>query len=116
MDDDLENPEIVTEALALVDSRFRAISSLWKKGNSIATPILSQDHDSSNPVLFITVETYNDSMNGELRKKMERYGRIVDVAERAGDDDCGGIYGDMGWNDSANDYDDEIDIDNDSDH
>jgi hypothetical protein len=111
--DDLEHPKVVSEALKLVDARFRAISSLREK------PPL--DHDSGYPVLSIIVEVYKDGLNDDIRREMESHGWILDTAEDVEEEDYNRSfsdidYDDIGWDrDDGDDYDDDYDIDNDSD-
>ncbi len=97
--DALDHPTIVTEALELVDTRFRAISSLQE----------------------IIVEVYEDGPSDYIRRKMESHGwtinaieNVDDIEDNWGDDyDCNDGYDDDSRNDDPSD--DEYDIDNDSD-
>lgn len=96
--DALDNPNIVTEALTLVNTRFRAISSL-------------QD---------IIVEVYDDSASGYIRRKMENHGWTVSTTEYVdewGSDRSLGDFEDDWDHDYGYDDDDDdaYDIDNDSD-
>ena len=96
--DALDNPNIVTEALSLVNTRFRAISSLQN----------------------IIVEVYDDGPSGYIRRKMENHGWVVSTIEyaqewgsdRSLDDFEDDWDHDYGYDD---DDDDAYDIDNDSD-
>lgn len=99
----LNCPEAVTEALALVNSRFRAVSSLEK----------------------VIVEVYERSASAYIRKEMEKIGWTVSEREQPNYPE-GDFDSDRGWNDgdgygSDGDYgfdddsDEEYDIDNDSD-
>jgi hypothetical protein len=95
----LDNPEIVTEALNLVNVRFRTI-------------LLRQD--------LITVEVYEDSPSNHIRERMKSHGWTIRTTENleeevrnlsdyngySDDDDCG--YSD-------DDGHDEYDIDDDDD-
>jgi hypothetical protein len=101
--DALANPNIVTEALTLVNTRFRAISSL-------------QD---------IVVEVYDDGPSGYIRRKMENQGWTVSTTEYVeewgpdrsfgdSEDDWDHDYG-YDDDDDDDDDDDAYDIDNDSD-
>jgi len=88
--DALDNPKIVTEALTLVNTRFRAISSL-------------QD---------IIVEVYEDGPS-YIRKKMENHGWTVSTTEYVEEWDLDRSFGD--FEEEDDDDDDAYDIDNDSD-
>jgi hypothetical protein len=57
--DELDHPKIVSEALALVDARFRAISSLRE----------------------IIVEVYENGPSGHIRREMKRHGWTIDATE-----------------------------------
>lgn len=107
--DNLEHPKIVTEALKLVDARFRAISSLREKPPPY--------HDGGYPVLSIIVEVYKDSLNDDIRRKMESHGWIFDTAEDVGEEDYNTSFSDFDCDDIGWGYDggDDYDIDNDSD-
>lgn len=133
--DNLDHPKVVTEALKLVDARFRAISSLREKESltaasgqppqskleqdsscilATASSIPSPDHDSGNPMLSIVVEVYEDGLNDDIRRKMESQGWILDTAEKVEEEDWSfsDVDYDIGWGcDDGDDY----DIDNDSD-
>jgi hypothetical protein len=100
--DALDYPKIVNEALTLVNTRFRAISSL-------------QD---------IIVEVYEDGPSGDIRRKMDNHGWKISTSEYVKDWSTNSIFGDEddGWghDHSYGDYDeddddDAYDIDNDSD-
>jgi len=97
--DELDSPKIVAEALTLVNTRFRAISSL-------------QD---------IIVEVYDDGPSGYIRKEKENHGWIVSTTEYVEEWDSDMSFGgfeddrdlDYGYDDD--DDEDAYDIDNDSD-
>jgi hypothetical protein len=97
--DALDNPNIVTEALTLVNTRFRAISSLQN----------------------IIVEVYDDGPSGYIRRKMENHGWTVSTIEYVEEWGSDRSFGDSeddwdhdyGYDDD--DDDDAYDIDNDSD-
>jgi hypothetical protein len=96
--DALDNPKVVTEALTLVNTCFRAISSL-------------QD---------IVVEVYDDGPSDSIRRKMEDLGWKVNTTEYVEEWGSGRSFGDSedGWDRDYgydDDYDDDYDIDNDSD-
>ncbi|KAG9234216.1 hypothetical protein BJ875DRAFT_510180 [Amylocarpus encephaloides] len=97
--DALDYPKIVIEALTLVNSRFRAISSL-------------QD---------IVVEVYENSLSEYLRRAMESHGWTVseiEYVEDWGSDRSSWDYDwdhDFGYGGGDDDDDDDYDIDNDSD-
>jgi hypothetical protein len=98
-----DNPKIIPEALALVDIRFRAISSLQE----------------------INVRVYEDGPSGYIRRKMESHGWTINATEYIEEwgtargfsdieDDWDHDYG--GYNYGDDDLgDDDYDIDNDSD-
>ena len=131
--DALDNPKVVTEALKLVDTRLRAISSLQERNSlttascqpsqsksepdsscilATASSIPSPDHDSTNPVLSIVVEVYDDGPSDDIRKKMESHGWTLSRADMSfGDLD----YDDYCWGGDGGDDHDDYDIDNDSD-
>lgn len=95
--DDLDNNKIATEALELVDSRFRNISSIEK----------------------IIVEVFEDGPSGHIRRRMESHGWVVNQNERVEEEER---FSDFDYDDdydnghgySSDDVDD-YDIDNDSD-
>lgn len=95
--DDLGNNKIATEALELVDSRFRNISSIEK----------------------IIVEVFEDGPSGHIRRRMESHGWVVNQNERVEEEER---FSDFDYDDdydnghgySSDDVDD-YDIDNDSD-
>jgi hypothetical protein len=95
--DALDNPKIVSEALKLVNTRFRASSSLQE----------------------IIVEVYEDGPSDHIRREMKTHGWKISTAknrEKARSDwsfDDSDDYDDDGYDDD--DYDDDYDIDNDSD-
>lgn len=99
--DNLEHPNIATEALKLVDAQFRAISSLKE----------------------IVLEVYEDGPGDHLRKVMESYGWTLDrtVGYYVDDDDWARSASDIDFDDDDYDYRggdsdyDDYDIDNDSD-
>ena len=97
--DALDNPKIVTEALKLVDTRFRAISSLQE----------------------IIVEVYEDGPSDHMRRKMESHGWTISTTENVEEEDFDRSfsdfeYGDYSYGDDCGDDDyDDYDIDNDSD-
>ncbi|KAF7908516.1 uncharacterized protein EAF01_004271 [Botrytis porri] len=96
--DGLDNLNIVAEALALVNSRFRAIPSLQS----------------------ITVNLYEEGPGDYIRGKMMNHGWTINTTENPpSDDDGNDVYQ---WLDPPDDYDDDsdysvdnYDIDNDSD-
>ena len=97
--DALDNPKIVTEALKLVDTRFRAISSLQE----------------------IIVEVYEDGPSDHIRREMENHGWTISTTENVEEQDFDRSFSDFEYDDydydddsRDNDYDD-YDIDNDSD-
>lgn len=97
--DHLDHPKVATAALKLVDTRFRAISSITE----------------------IILEVYEDGPSDHLRRSMESYGwtliRIIYVEE----EDWDTRFSDVDYNDYGYDFDDggyddgEYDFDNDSD-
>jgi len=95
--DDLDNPKIVTEALKLVDTRFRAISSLQE----------------------IIVEVYEDGPSDHIRRGMTSHGWTISTTENVEEEDWGSFSGfdsdDYGYGDDGGDDYDDYDIDNDSD-
>ncbi|MCJ1473364.1 hypothetical protein MMC13_002015 [Lambiella insularis] len=98
--DALDNPKVVTEVLKLVNTHFRAISSL----------------------LEITVEVCEDGPSDHIRRKMESHGWTISIAEYVEEEDFDRSFSDCGYDgygyDSGggdNDDDDDYDIDNDSD-
>jgi hypothetical protein len=102
--DALDYPKIITEALKLVDARFRAISSLQE----------------------INVEVYEDGLSDYIRRKMESHGWTVSaieyVEEWGSDRSLGDFEDDWHWDhygyDDLGDRDygyNDYDIDNDSD-
>ena len=70
--DNLEHPKVVTEALKLLDARFRAISSRREKRLS--------DRGGSHTALSFIFEMYEDSQNDDIRRKMKSYGWTLDIA------------------------------------
>jgi hypothetical protein len=94
--DALDYPKIMTEALKLVDARFRAISFLQE----------------------IHVEVYKDGPSDYIRRKMESHGWTVSITEYVEEWGSGRSFGDFedDWDhDYGYDDDDAYDIDNDSD-
>jgi hypothetical protein len=91
--DALDNPKIVTETLTLVDTRFRAISSLQK----------------------IIVEVYEDGPSNLIRRKMESHGWIISTTEYVEELGSERSFGDFEYDDYRYNDDDDYDIDNDSD-
>ena len=101
--DALDYPKIATEALKLVDTRFRAITSLQE----------------------IVVEVYENGPSGYIRRKMESYNWTVRITEDEGTEDEGDWdTGRHFFSDSEDDWgddysydsrEDDYDIDNDSD-
>jgi hypothetical protein len=97
--DALDNPKIVTEALRLVNTRFRAISSLQE----------------------VIVEVYEDGPSNHIRRAMEGHGWTISTIEYVEEEDFGRSFSDIeddwdrdyGYDDDA--WDDDYDIDNDSD-
>ena len=98
--DNLDNPKIATEALKLVDTRFRAISSLQE----------------------IIVEVYEDGSCDHIRRRMESHGWTISTTEyvEKEEENWNGSWGTLedehsDFGDRGDDYDD-YDIDNDSDY
>lgn len=92
--DELDSPGIVSQVLALMDARFRAISSLQE----------------------IIVNVYENNPNADdTRMKVESHGWTVDVIEQEEEWDSGRSFGDFEDNNCLDDdYGDDYDIDNDS--
>ncbi len=95
--DALDNPKVVTEALKLVNTHFRAISSLQG----------------------IIVEVYEDGPSGHMRRQIESHGWTIRITEYVEEEDFDRSFSDFedddyGY-DSGRDDDDNYDIDNDSD-
>lgn len=97
--DNLDNPKIVTEALKLVDTHFRAISSLQE----------------------IIVEVYEDGPSDHIRRRMKSHGWTISTTEYVEEEDWSRSFSDFDYDDysyggdsGGDDYDD-YDIDNDSD-
>ena len=80
--DALDSPRIAGEALALVDARFRAISSLKE----------------------VVVKVYEDGPSVDIRKKMEGHGWTINVTERVEESDL-----DISFSDDDYDYDYDYD-------
>ena len=95
--DALENPKVAGEALALVDTHFRAISSLQE----------------------IIVEVYEDGPGEHTRRVMKSHGwtvNVVDYVEEDFDRSFSDFEDDYGCVDGGDDSDDDCyDIDEDSD-
>ena len=94
--DALDNPKVVTEALRLVNTHFRAISFLQE----------------------IIVKVYEDGPSDVIRRKMENHGWIISVAEYMEEENFDGSLSDFEYDDYGYDSDgddDNYDIDNDSD-
>jgi hypothetical protein len=95
----LDHPKIVAEALALVDTRFRAISSLQE----------------------IIVEVYEDGRSNYVRNEMKNHGWTISAVEYVEELDFDRSFSDIEEDDSRFDYrfddsgDDDYDIDDDSD-
>lgn len=92
--DALDKLKIVTEALKLVDTHFRAISSLQE----------------------IIVEVYEDGPSDHIRRKMESHGWTISTTEYVEEECCSMSFSDNEYGDSGyDDYNgDDYDIDNDS--
>ncbi|KAJ5480517.1 hypothetical protein N7530_006026 [Penicillium desertorum] len=95
--DSFDSPSICARALALIDARFRAISSLQE----------------------IVIEVYEEGPSTYIRKKMESHRWILKVVEPVEVEEWDV---DRSWDDFEddeylydNDDDDDYDIDNDSD-
>ena len=81
--DALDSPQIVVEALALVDARFRAIS----------------------PLREVIVEVYEDGPSADIRRKMESHGWTINVTEQVEESDFDGSFSDVEDHDySYDDY------------
>jgi len=97
--DALDNPKVVTEALKLVNTHFRAISSLQE----------------------IIVEVYKDGPSDHIRRKIESHGWTISITEYVEEEDFDRSFSDFEYDDygydSGGDDDDNdtYDIDNDSD-
>ena len=97
--DALDNHKVVTEALKLVDTHFRAIPSLQE----------------------IIVEVYEDGPSKHVRKEMESHRWTIHTVENVKEESFDGCvsgfeYDDYGYDTGDDDYDDDkYDIDNDSD-
>ena len=95
--DTLDNPKVTGEALALVNTHFRAIPSLQE----------------------IIVEVYEDGPSDHARRVMKSHGWTIDIVEYAEEDfqrDFSDFGDDYDCVDSGDDLDDDCyDIDNDSD-
>lgn len=98
--DALDNPKIVNEALKLVNTHFRAISSLQE----------------------IVVEVYEDGPSDHIRREFKSHGWTISMTEYLEEDDFDRGFSDFefahhGYDGGNNDDDDDksYDIDNDSD-
>ena len=96
--DALDNPKVVTEALKLVNTHFRAISSLQE----------------------IIVEVYDDGPSDHIRRKMESHGWTISTTECVEEDldrSFSDFESDVNGYDTGGDDDDsdDYDVDNDSD-
>ena len=92
----LDNPKVVTEALRLVNTHFRAISFLHE----------------------IIVEVYEDGPSDHIRRKMESYGWTMSVAEYMEEKNFDRSFSDFEYDDYRYDSDGDdhnYDIDSDSD-
>ena len=97
--DALDNPKVVTEAFKLINTHFRAISSLQE----------------------IIIEVYADGPSDHIRRKMESHGWTISVTEYV-EEDFNRSFSDFEYEkhgfdsgDEDDDDDDSYDIDNDSD-
>ncbi|KAF2184522.1 hypothetical protein K469DRAFT_579299 [Zopfia rhizophila CBS 207.26] len=95
--DALDCPKVVTEAMALVNTHFRAISSLQE----------------------IIVEVYEDGPSDHIRREMKSHGWTISATEYVEESGSDRSFGDIedydyGYDDADYD-DDDYDIDNDSD-
>ena len=98
--DALDNPNVVVEALRLVDTHFRGISSLRE----------------------IIVEVYEDGPSDDLRRKMENHGWKISTTKYVAEEDLDRSFSDFDYDDDDDYYygydrfsDDDYDIDKDSD-
>ena len=94
--DTLDHPKIVAKALALVNARFRAISSLQE----------------------IIVEVYEDGPSGYIRREMKNQGWTISATEYVEESDFDRSFSDVEDDDYRYDDDsggDDYDIDDDSD-
>ena len=99
--DALDSPNVVTEALKLVNAHFRAISSLQE----------------------IVVEVFEDGPSDHVRRTMESHGWKFSTTENVEEEDFNGRFSghdpmddDYDSDRSEDDYDvDDYDVDNDSD-
>lgn len=94
--DALDSPNIVVEALALVNAHFRAISSLQE----------------------IVVEMYEERPSTHIRRTMENYGWTIKVAEQVEESGSDRPFSDIEDDDYRYNHDsgdDDYDIDDDSD-
>jgi hypothetical protein len=95
--DALDYPKIVAEALALVDARFRAISSLQE----------------------IIVEVYEDGPSDHIRREMKNHGWTISATEYVEESDFDRSFSDIEDDDYRYDDDDsggdDYGIDDDSD-
>lgn len=96
--DSLDNPKAAAEALELVNTHFRAISSLQE----------------------IIVKVYQDGPSDYLRKKMESHAWTISTTEHVEEEQSEEMFNDFefdryGSDADEDDYEDDYDIDNDSD-
>ena len=96
--DALDSPKVISEALNLVNTHFRAISFLQK----------------------IVVEVYEDGPSDYIRRQMESHRWTISVVEYVEEEDFDRSFSDFGCDDHSYDsdsdgHDDDYDIDNDSD-
>ncbi|KAF2252374.1 hypothetical protein BU26DRAFT_517013 [Trematosphaeria pertusa] len=96
--DALDNFRVVGEALKLVNTRFRAISSLQE----------------------IIVEVYEDGPSDHMRREMKSHGWTISTTEYVEESGFDESFSDLedyysGYDDDGGDCDDDYDIDNDSD-
>ncbi|KPM38334.1 hypothetical protein AK830_g8225 [Neonectria ditissima] len=97
--DDLDNLNLATEALALVDTRFRAISSIEE----------------------IILKVYEDGPSLHIRRRMESYGWTIHAREPVEEEDWDGNSNDFDddfyrdeYGSADDEYVDDYDIDNDT--
>lgn len=92
----LDSPKIVAQAIALVNARFRAISSLQE----------------------IIVEAYEDGPSDHIRREMKSHGWTISATEHMEESGSDRSFGDIEDDDYRYDDDsgdDDYDIDDDSD-
>ena len=83
-----DNPKVVTEALELVDTHFRTVTSLQK----------------------IIVKVYEYRSRDHMRKEMESHGWTTSIAEDV-EEDSDGSCDDYAYDSDNGDYDDYDDYD-----